>query len=110
MVKPITPAEIAKKNAEREFPPYVIEAFNNMIAQQLRSGGKVARFSQKAVVEEILKCAFHGHGIELARQTIFDEHLLDVEDAFRAQGWKVEYEKGAYYEPDSYFYFEWKGK
>lgn len=34
----------------------------------------------------------------LSRQEIFDNRLLDVEDVFRSQGWKVEYDKPGYNE------------
>lgn len=109
MSKPITMDGIKKKQAERVFPPYVIEAFNHMIAEGIGVGGRSVRISQSAVVEEIIKCAMANHGIDLQRHTIFDDSLLDVEETYRAQGWDVEYDKGAYYEPDSFFYFKWKG-
>lgn len=108
MVKPITPKEISQQRAEREFPPYVIEAFNNLIAKKI-GDGTYAIVSQSAVVEEIIKCAMANHGIDLPRQTIFDDHLLDIEDNYRARGWEVVFDKGAYYEPDSFFHFRWKG-
>lgn len=109
MSKPITMSDIKKRQAERVFPPYVIEAFNNKIAEGLGTSGKSTRISQSAVVEEIIKCAMANHGIDLPRHTIFNDNLLDVEEVYRAQGWEVEYDKGAYYETDSFFHFRWKG-
>ncbi len=109
MIKPITPADIKKQQALRVFPDYVIEAFNNVIAKHMNTG-TYARFTQNEVVEEILKCAFHGHGVELPRQEIFNQQMLDVEEIYRADGWKVDFDKGAYYEENSWFTFEWKGK
>ena len=43
-------------------------------------------FSERMVIKRILEL-----NPEIKRQTLFDEHLLDVEDTYRQAGWKVEY-------------------
>ena len=43
---------------------------------------------------------------DLTRQTVFDNGWLDVEEAHRAAGWRVEYDKPAYNESyDAFFVF-----
>lgn len=106
MSKPLSPNDFKKAKAEREFPPYVIEAFNNIITRNIGESG-LAEVIQDDVILEIQNCAYHKHGVELTRHQIFDQHLLDVEEVYRAQGWKVEYDKPAYNESYSaYFTFQ----
>ena len=47
----------------------------------------------------------------LKRQDIFDNHWLDVEDLYRKNGWKVDYDKPGYNESyNAYFVFSAKTK
>ena len=103
MSKPLRPNDFKKAKAEREFPPYVFAAFNNVITRNITDSG-FARVTQEEALVEVQTCAFHKHGVELTRNQIYDQHLLDVEEAYRAQGWKVEYDKPAYCESYSAFF------
>ncbi len=98
-VTAIRPEEVL--NAKQTLmPECVLESFNTLIAENFN--GRYARILQKDVIAKI--CA-HGH----SRDTIFDKHWLDVEDIYRAQGWKVEYDKPGYCESyDASFTFSIK--
>ncbi len=87
MVKPIKPDEAV---AAKVFPDEVITAFNELITENL--SGKVSRFKQEDVIARIrLKT-------DVERREIFDNRWLDVEDLYRSEGWKVEYDSPAYNE------------
>lgn len=89
MVKPISPGEvtIAKKQM---IPDGVIEAFNQTIAKHFN--GRSASFKQ----EEVLNLITTKMGVDRAH--VFSEKWLDVEDIYRAEGWKVKYDSPAYCE------------
>jgi hypothetical protein len=105
MPGPMTPDEISEAKAKL-IPDYIFDAFNRLITQKWN--GTRARFTQDEVLEMIAedeRCMF-------IRQEIFDNHLLDVEPAYRAVGWLVEfeYQKPKYYETfTAYFTFMKKG-
>ena len=102
-VKPITPKEVTEKKKEL-IPGEVIEAFNEMIAQNYSMG--VASFTQ----DEVLKLA--AGKLQRARATadlempnlsdieqeIFHKHWFDVEEIYEKAGWEVKYDKTAYNE------------
>jgi len=90
-MKPISPNEMNVRKLE-VIPECVIEAFNYLIA--LKWTGGYAKFKQDEVVDRILSKQPEGFN----RQTIYDQHWLDVEDIYRAEGWKVTYDKPAYCE------------
>jgi hypothetical protein len=95
MVKPITPAQVIKKKKDG-LPPFVIEAFNTLIAKNFN--GHSATIRQEDVLQVIMAAAPEG----TTSDTVFNEHWLDVEDIFRKAGWTVRYDKPAYnetYEP-----------
>lgn len=89
-VKPISPDEVVAKKATL-IPDEVIEAFNEMIAEHMTGG--YSKFKQSKVVDRILT-KMPG----MNRGTLYDNHWLDVEDVYRAEGWKVEYDKPGYCE------------
>lgn len=93
-MKAITPIEAAVAKAQREFPDFVIDAFNQCILAAMLDGKD--EVEQEEVIMRMLSL-----NPELKRQEIFDNHFLDVEDYYRSAGWKVVYYKPAYYE-------EWK--
>jgi len=96
-VHPIKPSEVAKKKAI-DFPDAVFEAFNQLIAQNFSAGYAVVK--QDEVVALMVKKG-------LKRGEIFRNHWLDVEDVYKAAGWKVEYDKPAYCESyDAFFSFK----
>ena len=97
---------VSPKQAEelqiRHIPPEVYETFNRFIAQKLYNGR--ARVLQKDVVAELENRGFD-------RRRIYDEHMLDVEDAYRKNGWDVVYDSPAYNETyDASFEFKSKKK
>jgi hypothetical protein len=87
-VRPMRPGEVAKRK-EIDFPDAVFEAFNEMITRKFSSGS--ATFKLDDVVALMAKKG-------LNRNDIFENHWLDVEDVYRAAGWKVEYDSPAYCE------------
>lgn len=100
MVEPIKPEEINEAKA-KTIPSEVIESFNHMIAKNWN--GSQSRFKQDDVVENIVSRmnknnVLSQHEIDVLKISLFSNHNLDVEDLYRAQGWKVEYDKPAYCE------------
>lgn len=100
-MKPISPKEI-KDVYGSGVPTFVIEVVNDLLKKKVRYEGQ-SRFTlkQSEVVEELIS-----RGIE--RSKIFSEHYLDFEPEFRKAGWKVTWNKGAYYELESASYWEFK--
>ena len=99
MSGPINPEEIgAAKRAQ--FPSAVFDAFNAEIAAKF-SGGS-ARVLQKDVVARL-------EAAGMDRREVFDKGYLNVEEAYRAEGWKVEYDKPGFNEfYDAFFIFRRK--
>ena len=103
-MNPITPSEAASQR--QVFPPEVIQAFNELIAEKYRRG--TAKVLQDDVVERIATLMNppgffpendDGKDREREfRQSIFDKGWLDVEAAYRAAGWDVSFDKPAYNE------------
>lgn len=118
MSKAISPSQVAGQKA-KSFPDYVFEAFNELIAARYTVGS--ATVKQKDVIALILEKAnagisdeeidgeIAGSGRSLSRAQIFDRGYLNVEEVYREQGWKVSYDKPAYYE-DYDAYFEFRSK
>lgn len=89
MSKPITPREALKKKEER-LPDEVFDAFNEMIADNLRDG--VATFKAKDVAALIRS------KLQIKGEQVYDKGYMDVEPLYRKAGWKVEYDQPAYCE------------
>lgn len=87
-VRPIKPDDVVKAKKEG-IPDAVFEAFNELIVQKFN--GRSATVKQDDVVALLVAKG-------LNRNDIFEKHWLDVEDVYRADGWKVEYNKPAYNE------------
>lgn len=101
-VKPISPDEVVIQK-EKEFPDVVIEVVNRLLKEKW--DGNQAILMQADIVGGIL-----GNS-EYAKNEIFEKRLLDFEDIYRKQGWKVTYDRPAYCESyDPYFLFERKTK
>ncbi len=81
-ISPITPDEAAGK-ATRTIPPEVIEEFNAIIVEKYRSGE--ATVMQKDLIKRIAE------KMHVTASDVCEKGWLDVEDAFRDAGWKVEY-------------------
>ena len=101
-VKPISPDELIVQK-KKEFPEVVIEVVNRLVKEKWN--GKQAIVMQADIVNGILGNSRY------TKNEIFEKHLLDFEDIYREQGWKVTYDKPAYCESyDPYFLFERKTK
>src|SRR6185369_4399412 len=88
MPGPIRPEDVVAQKAA-QLPEEVFEVFNELIARGW--SGSYAVVQQDEVVRRLVERGFD-------RGRVFAEHLLDVEDTYRAAGWKVEYDKPAYNE------------
>lgn len=95
MVKPISPQEVAAAKAA-SFPDAVFEAFNAQIAANFV--GNKAKVPQEAIVVLIAEA------LDIPRQEVFDKGYLNVEEAYKAEGWKVVYDKPAYNESYGAFF------
>jgi len=95
-VRPITPETVRDQHTSL-IPEEVIEAFNEMIAEEWN--GHSAKVKQDAVMARILlKLATNEEYRDVTRDQVFTRRWLDVEDTFRHAGWEVEYDKPAYNE------------
>lgn len=103
MSKAITPQEAICQRMD-SIPDFVIEAFNQLIVENLV--GKYSTVLQKDAVAKIIALSPE----KVTSNEIYKRHWLDVEDVFRKAGWTVKYDKPAYnetYEPS--FEFSWRG-
>lgn len=91
MSKPLSPDEIGLF-AQKAFPAFVFEAVNTLLARNTNG-----TLYQDDVIDEILRQAsLVGEYID--RSDIFNKGYLDFEEAYRAVGWSVTYDKPAYCE------------
>lgn len=95
-IQPITPGEVGRQRTQ-DLPDEVFEVFNSLIAQNFDGGS--AKVMQEDAVDALVDKGF-------TEEEIFEKDLLDVELAYRAAGWKVEYDKPGYNETyDAFFTF-----
>lgn len=87
--EPIRPDQIGPAQA-KYLPAVVFDTFNRLIAGSY--SGNAAIVQQEAVVQALMAA------LGCSRDHVFAHHYLDVEEAYRATGWKVEYDKPAYNE------------
>lgn len=99
---PISPKDVLEKQestalkAAEAIPDFVYEIFDTLIAKNYNQFYKQATIYQTEVVSLI----------EEQNTLDFAWRWLDVEPKYRSLGWKVEYNKQAYYEQGrSYFVF-----
>lgn len=110
-MKPISPSDIAATKRE-VFPPYVIQAFNELIAKDFV--GNRATVKQDDVIAKIIELNPDLKEIDdasnyNARRRILNNGWLNVEEIYRAEGWRVKYDKPGYNESyGAYFIFEKK--
>lgn len=89
-IKPITPDEVLLTQP-KQIPPEVVEAFNELIVKNWN--GSSARVMQNEVINKIL-----GKMETQRRETTFDTRHLNICSLFDSVGWRVDYDKPAYYE------------
>jgi hypothetical protein len=88
--KPIKPSDVGKAKAA-QIPPAVFEAFNELIIAHW--DGHAAEFTQAEAVALVVKKM-----PDTTKAQIYARHWLDVEAAYRADGWQVVYDKPGYNE------------
>jgi len=107
MSGPIKPSEVNALKT-KVIPEEVFQAVNELIAKAW--DGKNAQVIQNEVVELSLSkmCLNAGIG-SLHRTNAFKEHWFDFESAYRAEGWKVIYDKPGFNETyDAFWWFSIK--
>lgn len=90
MVQAISPKDVGLEKA-KHFPDFVLEEWNKMIAKKFTAG-------RACVGQDEMVVALQPHTKTGHRQEVFDNGWLDVEEVYREQGWKVEYDKPGYNE------------
>lgn len=88
-MKPITPKEVGAKKAE-VLPPDVIDEWNKAIATAW--DGASAEVVQDDIVAALAK------RMNVDREQVFERGWVEVEEMYRAAGWRVSYDKPAYNE------------
>lgn len=100
MAKPLTPQEVAQQKQD-SIPDAVIEVVNALLVKKWNRNNRTATIKQDDIVAAIVA------KMGVSNQEVFNQGWLDFEDAFRAQGWKVKYDKPAYCEDyDAFFEFK----
>lgn len=101
-MKPIRPEDIgAAKKAI--LPPEVIAAANEIITQNWN--GSSARFTTTELAGRIRKKMDMGDN-----EAVAAKGWLDIEDVYRNEGWKVEFYKTGYSDPEDDYYIFTKRK
>ena len=88
---PISPDEVVETKVAT-IPPEVFDVWNALIAKKWGASSGRAEIMQKDIVKELCEV------LKVERNKIFEMHWLDVEDAYRAQGWNVVYDRPGYCE------------
>ena len=104
-VKAFSPTDVS--NAAKDFagfPEEVIQVVNGLLVERGRST-KYITITQDEVIDR-LKQLFEEKGLPFSRRDSFDRHWLDFEEAYRAIGWDIYYDKPGYNESyDPYWRF-----
>ena len=96
MPSPISPDEIYD-NKEKFVHPDIIEIINKFLGERYTKGGS-ADILQKEIVKSFIE-----KNPEATEKYMLHNRMLDFEDAFRKNGWHVEYDRPMYYGGDSFF-------
>lgn len=95
---PIKPSEVNNK----EIPEIVFDSFNELINEKFADGSATVKQAE-VVIRMLVK--------GLSREDIFEKKWLDIEEHYRAAGWKVKYDKPGFNESgEAYFEFISKTK
>ena len=98
--KPIKPSEIVEAKVKL-FPDFVLETWNAAIAKNWANNRSLIK--QPNMIVALIAASPKS----IDRSDVFDNNWLDIEDVYRADGWKVEYDKPGYNESyDAYFVFK----
>lgn len=104
-VTPISPSDVGRAKVHH-IPDVVFEAFNELIAVGFISHNSSIIINQDDVINLITeKMAERGEvdlgdpdAVASLRRKIYDKKWLNIEEAYRAEGWDVFYDKPAYFE------------
>ena len=88
-VEPLKPADVVDAK-ESSMPDAVMDVWNTHIAKNFLNGK--AHILQDAVIVDLM------HALDVSRAQVFATGWLDIEDIFRAVGWRVDYDKPGYNE------------
>jgi hypothetical protein len=102
--EPISPNEVVDAKLDA-IPEIVIFAFNELVAKNWNGYKSVVK-QEDAIQLVIQKWQENGDERDAREQrgAIFRNHMLDIEDIYRAKGWNVEYDKPGYNESYDAFY------
>lgn len=92
-MKPINPSE-AKAAALKAIPDEVIQAVNELIVENFSTG--TITITQSEIKQRAKRHMYPN--LDDPQTGIFESRWLDFEDIFRQSGWRVEYDRPAYYE------------
>lgn len=104
------PSEVAEAK-KQAIPDFVFDIVNEFIAKEWN--GSRAVVIQQDIVDEIerrVQKRWKETGQSVTRKEIFDRRWLDFEEAYRAEGWRVEYDKPAYDETETHATFTFTKK
>lgn len=105
-IKPITPRQ-AKAGRMNIIPDEVLDAFNELITENMNRDQST--FKQKDVLTRIRSKLNDTFGNQYTDQVICNSGWLNIEDLYRAAGWKVGYDRPGYNETgDATFNFTTK--
>lgn len=94
----IKKSEVQSSPEEKKFPDFVIQAFNECIAESAEKGSEVVKLT--VVMSRIRKLG----GKTVTSKKIEDSGWLDVEPFFRKAGWTVAYEQPSFREDGPSYY------
>jgi len=97
MPGPLSPSDVTKKKAA-SIPEVMFEVVNDLIVKTW--DGHQADIALEKIVDGYLSKAFEGASRETlaaARTQLFSSGWLDFEDAYRAAGWSVRFDRPVYY-------------
>lgn len=100
----VTPDTVNKFKKIKDIPQYVLDAFNELIAENYSGPNTMTYVYQNDVVALICK-----NNPDVTNKFIYENKLLDIEDLYGSYGWEVSYYKQPFYSSDSsYFRFSKK--
>ena len=109
MIKPINPDDIPAMKAAY-IPDWIVEEVNKLIARNFSSGSAMVK--QNEIIDAARCSERNGFEFDTAdefRNIMFAKGYLNIEEIYRAAGWKVSYDKPGYNESyDAYFVFSKK--
>lgn len=89
MAGPIKPKHVQEAK-NKSIPEKVFEVFNVLIVENW--SGNSCTIMQGEAADKVAAA------LSITRSAVFDKGYLDIEDAYRKAGWKVEYDKPGYNE------------